>query len=269
MGSERSSRLAVVTGASGGLGLELARLLAADGYAVMLVARSAQKLQQVAEELSQQFSVDAIPVVADLTLPGAAQAVAAAAASDGRPLDVLINNAGVGTYGPFVEQPLDRILALLQLNMIALTELSHRLLPLMLTKQRGYVMNVSSTAAFQPGPLMAVYYASKAYVLHLSEAIGEELRSQGIVVSAFCPGPTATGFEASAQMEGSKLFAAHRVMSAEHAAKIGYRGMWDGKAVVIPGFTNRFFAWATRLPPRSWLPKVARWMQEPKSSDRE
>jgi short-subunit dehydrogenase len=115
---------------------------------------------------------------------------------------------------------------------------------------------------------MSVYYASKAYVLHLSEAIAEEVRDKGVIVSAFCPGPTATGFEKNADMENSRLFSGRHLMSAERAAKIGYRGLWDGKAVVIPGFTNRFFAWATRLPPRSWLPKIARKLQEQKSASK-
>lgn len=262
------NKLALVTGASGGIGYELAKLLAADGYSVLLVARSSERLQQIAEELSKAYRIQATPIVADLSDANAAREIAEVVERLGRPLDVLINNAGVGTYGFFDQQPLDRILGLLQINVTSLTELTRRLLPSMLAEGRGYVMNVASTAAFQPGPLMSIYYASKAYVLHLSEAIAEEVRDKGVIVCAFCPGPTATGFEKNADMENSKLFSGRHVMSAERAAKIGYRGLWDGKAVVIPGFTNRFLAWATRLPPRSWLPKIARKLQEQKSASK-
>lgn len=260
---ERKDRgLAVVTGASGGIGYELAKLLAADGFDLVLVARSREKLEAIGYALAEKHQVQVTPLVEDLSLPQAAREVAEALESAGRPIDVLINNAGIGLYGLFHEQPLEKILELLQLNIVSLTELTRRMLPLMVSQQRGRVMNVSSTAAFQPGPLMAIYYASKAYVLHLSEALGEELRDSGITVTALCPGPTSTGFEERAAMGDSKLFKSRRVMTAEAVAKSGYAAMWNGQAVIIPGFANRFLAWSTRLPPRSWLPKIARRFQE-------
>jgi short-subunit dehydrogenase len=262
MADRGMNRLALVTGASGGIGLELAKLLAADGFDVALVARNQQKLESISREFHERFSVQPIVIVADLAKPDAAAEIARRLEYDSRPIEVLINNAGVGTFGPFHEQPLEKILELLQINIVSLTELTRRLLPRFVAHGDGHVMNVASTAAFQPGPLMAVYYASKVYVLHLSEAIGEELSNTNIKVTALCPGPTSTEFEQRADMQGSKLFSSHRVMTAEQVARIGYRGMWQGKAVVIPGFTNRFLAWATRLPPRSWLPKFARWAQE-------
>ena len=262
MADKPQKGIGVVTGASGGIGYELAKLLAADGHDLVLVARSEFKLQEIAREFSANYRIAVTSLVQDLAKPQAVGEIVRALEDGGRPIEVLINNAGVGTFGLFQEQPLGKILELLQINIVSLTELTHRLLPRMIEQGHGRVMNVASTAAFQPGPLMAVYYASKAYVLHFSEAIGEELRDSRITVTALCPGPTASGFEQSAQMQGSKLFTGRRVMSAEKVARIGYSAMWDGQAVVIPGFTNRFLAWATRLPPRSWLPKLARWAQE-------
>ena len=262
MAADRTNGLALVTGASGGIGLELAKLLAADGFDLILVARNREKLEAIVHEFAETYHVKVTALTKDLAKPQAVSEIVQAVEDNGRSIDVLINNAGLGLFGLFHEQPLDKLLEMLQVNVVSLTELTRQLLPRMVEQGCGRVLNVASTAAFQPGPLMAVYYASKAYVLHFSEAIGEELRGTGITVTALCPGPTATGFEKSAAMEGSKLFSGGRVMTAEQVARIGYSAMWDGRAVVIPGFTNRFLAWATRLPPRSWLPKLARWGQE-------
>ena len=262
MAEARAKRLAVVTGASGGIGYELVRLLALDGYDLLLAARSGDKLNSIAADFQAKHQVQVTPVVVDLSQPHAAATIVDALDRIGPAFDVLINNAGIGAFGLFQEQPLDRILQLLHINVVALTELTRQLLPRMVAAGHGHLMNVASTAAFQPGPLMAVYYASKAYVLHLSEALGEELRDTGISVTALCPGPTKTGFEDDANMQGSKLFKSGRVMTAEQVAKIGYQGMWDRRAIVIPGFTNQFLACATRLPPRPWLAKIARRSQE-------
>ena len=266
MAEARVKKLAVVTGATGGIGYELARLLAADGYDLLLAARSSDKLSSIAAEFEAKHQVQVTPVVVDLSQPHAATTIEETLDHIGQPVHVLINNAGIGAFGRFHEQPLGRILEILQINIVALTELTRLLLPRMVAAGRGHLMNVASTAAFQPGPLMAVYYASKAYVLHLSEALVEELRESGISVTALCPGPTKTGFEESADMHDSKLFKSGRVMTAEQVAQIGYQAMWDHRPVVIPGFTNQFLAWATRLPPRPWLAKIARWSQEKSSA---
>jgi uncharacterized protein len=266
MAEARANKLAVVTGASGGIGYELARLLATDGYDLLLAARSGDRLNSIAADFQAKHHVQVTPVVVDLSQPHTATAIEKSLDRIGPTVDVLINNAGIGAFGRFHEQPLDRILDILQINIVALTELTRLLLPRMVAAGRGHVMNVASTAAFQPGPLMAVYYASKAYVLHLSEALVEELRESGISVTALCPGPTKTGFEESADMRDSKLFKSGRVMTAEQVAQVGYQGMWDRRPVVIPGFTNQFLAWATRLPPRPWLAKIARWSQEKSSA---
>lgn len=254
--------VALVAGASSGLGYEFAKLLAADGYDLVLVARSREKLAALAHALEEKHKVTATPLVCDLSQVQAAEEIAQVLEADNRPLRVVINNAGFGLWGNYWEQPIEQLQSLLQVNVVALAMLTRRLLPLMLPHKKGRIMNVASTAAFQPGPLLAAYFASKAFVLHLSEAIDDELRGTGITVTAFCPGPTETGFSDAAQMAESRLFKSNRVMAADVVARIGYRDMQAGKRLSIPGFTNKFLAWATRLPPRNWLPRIARAMQE-------
>jgi uncharacterized protein len=252
---------ALVTGAAGGIGEELARLLAADGHDLVLVARSRDKLEQLAAELSAKHNVRALVVAKDLARPEAPQEIFDELQRGGVPVGVLVNNAGFGSYGPFVETDLRAELDLLQVNVAALTHLTKLFLPGMVARRKGYVMQVASTAAFQPGPLMAVYYASKAYVLHFSEAIANELEGTGVVVSALCPGPTETGFVAAAGMKDSKLFD-RGAMGAREVAEIGYRGMLEGKTIVIPGFRNSFVARAVGLAPRRLVTRVVRRIQE-------
>src|SRR6201986_3308991 len=183
---------ALITGASGGIGLELARLFAADGHDLVLVARSAGKLSSLAEELAGRHNVGVRVIPADLAGAEAPGDIFDELRRDGVSVDALVNNAGVGSYGLFAETDLRTELDLLQINVVALTHLTKLFLPAMIARRRGYVMNVASTAAFQPGPLMAVYYASKAYVLSLSEALAAELKRTGVRVTALCPGPTNT-----------------------------------------------------------------------------
>ena len=178
---------ALITGASSGIGLDLARLFAKDGHDVVLVARSEGKLREIAAELERDFGMTAHVIVADLAKPDAPQTLVAQLPVD---VDVLVNNAGFGVLGPFVETDLAKELEMIQVNVVALTHLTKLLLPPMVARRRGRVLNVASTAAFQPGPLMAVYYATKAYVLSFSEAIADELRDSGVTVTALCPGPT-------------------------------------------------------------------------------
>ena len=191
---------ALITGASSGIGADLARLFARDGYDVVLVARSEEKLREVAEGIGKEHAgVTARVIVADLARPDAARDVVDALG--GLPIDALVNNAGYGVAGPFVETDVRSELEMIQVNVVALTHLTKLLAPGMVARKRGRILNVSSTAAFQPGPLMAVYYATKAYVLSVSEALAEELRGSGVTVTALCPGPTATGFAAASNME--------------------------------------------------------------------
>jgi len=252
---------ALVTGASGGIGEELARLFADDGHNLVLVARSMEKLVLLAGELGLGHNVAVRVIVSDLARPEAPREIFDELRAAGIEIDALVNNAGFGSYGLFAETDERRELELLQVNVVALTHLTKLFLPAMIERRRGYVMNVASTAAFQPGPLMAVYYASKAYVLSLSEALANETRGIGVVVSALCPGPTATNFVAAAGMERSKLFD-RAVMDSRTVAEAGYRGMLAGERVVIPGFKNALVARAVGFLPRGMVMNVVRGIQE-------
>ncbi len=255
---------ALVTGASGGIGEELARLFAADGHALVLVARSRDRLERLASELGERHNVPARVIASDLARPESPREIFEELEGAGVRVDALVNNAGFGSYGPFAETDLSRELELLQVNVVALTHLTKLFLPGMLGRRRGYVMNVASTAAFQPGPLMAVYYASKAYVLSFSEALSNECAGAGVRVSALCPGPTETGFVAAAGMGDSKLFD-RAVMGARAVAEAGYRGLLAGKPVVIPGFRNNLLARSIGFFPRGLVTKVVRGIQEKRS----
>jgi short-subunit dehydrogenase len=246
---------ALITGASGGIGLELARIFAEQGYALVLVARNRERLEEIAVELKPT----PVQVLAkDLALVGAAEGIHREVPK----VDVLVNNAGYGVYGPFVKTPLDDELGMLQLNMTALVVLTKLYLPAMVAAKNGKILNVASTAAFQPGPLMALYYATKAFVLSFSEAIGNELEGTGVTVTALCPGPTATGFQARTKLEKSRLIKRMKVMDARTVAEAGYRGLMAGKPVVIPGLMNKLLAQSVRFSPRVLVTKIARMMQE-------
>ena len=249
---------ALITGASSGIGLDLARVFAEDGHDVVLVARSEAKLRELAAELSSKHGVAATVIVADLSQPDAARHVFAAAP----PVDVLVNNAGHGITGKFAETALATELDMIQVNITALTHLTKLFLPQMLERKRGRILNVASTAAFQPGPLMAVYYATKAYVLSFSEAIAEELSGTGVTVSALCPGPTATGFQRAAKMSTEALLKVMKPVSSMEVARAGYRGLMSGKRVIIPGWKNKVGVQSLRVSPRLVATKVVRALQE-------
>ena len=269
----------LITGASAGLGLELARLFAADGHPLVLAARRADRLESLAGTLRRDFEVDVKVVAADLAEAGAAAALADRLAAEGPGIRHLVNNAGVGAYGPFVARDPDAYRNLLDLNVRALTDLTRLLLPPLLADGAGGrrgVLNVASTAAFQPGPLMAAYFASKAYVLSLSEALHEELRGTGVTVTAFCPGPTRTEFfttdamippdardesgEVTDEAMARYLRRDRNRMDATEAARLGYRGYLAGRAVVIPGRRNALLAQAPRLLPRAVVRRVVHAM---------
>ena len=240
---------ALVTGASGGIGLELARVLAREGCHLVISARTHSALETVARDLSSSYNVAVHTVAADLATPDGARALISEVASAGLDIDVLVNNAGFGLFGEFGTTSLEDEQRMIDLNVSALVTLTKLCLPGMLARRRGRVLNVASTAAFLPGPNMAVYYATKAFVLSFSEAIGDELRGSGVTVTVLCPGPTATGFQDAARMQKSRLVQG-TMMSAADVAESGYRGMMDGQPVVIPGVMNRLVPWLVRITPR-------------------
>ncbi len=245
---------AIVTGASGGIGLEIARVLAPD-HDLVLVARSADKLEQIAGELG-----GAQVLAADLATTAGVRAVTGALAD----VDVLVNNAGIGDFGPFAEADPDRTERMIQLNVTSLTALTRHYLPGMLARRHGRVLNVASTASFQPGPLMAVYYATKAYVLSFSEALTEETRGNGVTVTALCPGPTASGFQAAAEMELSPLVANRKLPTSAEVAAFGVKAMERGDAVAIPGVMNKVMAESVRFSPRFVTRRIVHRMQATK-----
>ena len=257
-----ASNTALITGASSGIGLDLANIFARDGHNVVLVARSEAKLRELAAELESRHRIAARVVVADLARTHAPQRVADAV--KGLAIEFLINNAGYGVAGKFVETDLEAELEMIQVNVTALTHLTKLFLPAMVARGRGRVLNVASTASFQPGPLMAVYYATKAYVLSFSEAIAEELSGTGVTVTALCPGPTATGFQDAAAINDLRLLSVLKKMPSRAVAEAGYKAMMRGKRVVVTGAVNKLLAQSIRVSPRRLVTKLAKKLQEKK-----
>jgi uncharacterized protein len=258
---ESNTRTALITGASGGIGYELAKLFARAHYNLVLVARSSDKLNQVAGEL-QRLGVTVKTVALDLAALPASRFLFDQLQREGVAVDVLVNNAGFGVFGEFASMAEEEVLGQIHLNITGLTHLTRVFLPLMVARRSGKIMNVASTAAFQPGPLMAVYYATKAYVLSFSEALANEVAGSGVVVSCFCPGATDTGFAKRAGTEDSRLFKKLRPMSAEAVARDGYRGLMAGRTVVISGVQNWLVAESVRFAPRKLVTAVSRWVAE-------
>jgi uncharacterized protein len=251
---------ALITGASGGIGYELAKLFAKDHHNLVLVARNGQRLAQVADELQRQFGVSVKTVAIDLAEPNAPQSLFAQLQSVA--VDILINNAGYGQFGEFSDISLEESVGQVQVNITALTALTKLFLGPMLERRSGRIMNVASTAGFQPGPLMAVYYATKAYVISFSEALANELAGKGVTVTCLCPGATETGFASRAGNDKTRLFKSLRPMDAKTVARAGYHGLLKGKTVVIPGVRNWVVAESVRFSPRKLVTAVSRWVSE-------
>lgn len=249
-GGGRDRGVAVVTGASSGIGREIALRIAADGGPIALVARRTDRLEELADEIRAAFGTDVHVIPADLADPEGPARVEAEAARLDLEVELLVNNAGFGTWGPFADRELEVQLDALRVNVLALTELSRRFLPAMRARGRGRILNVASTAAFQPGPGAAVYYASKAYVLHFSEALHQELRGSGVTVTALCPGPTVTEFQERAGISRALVGRGPLMMNADPVAEAGYRGAMRGDAIVVPGLLNRIGTWLPRITPR-------------------
>ena len=259
MNAPRSRPIAVVTGASSGLGLDFAQEAARDGHDLVLVARSAEPMRALAERLQKDYGTTAHVIAQDLALPRAGTAVAEAIAKLGLEVEVLINNAGFGFNGTFVELDPDELTRMMQLNVVTLTDLVRALLPGMLARKSGRVMLLASTAAFQPGPNMAVYCATKSYVLSFGEALAHETRGTGVTVTTVCPGTTTTNFQKTASIATSSNLLRAGAMPAADVARQGYRAMKAGKPVIVTGVANAISAFGGRyLPHAVVVPMAAR-----------
>jgi uncharacterized protein len=256
-------KTALITGASSGIGYELAGLFAKSGHDLVLVARNEQRLARLAEELRQRFGVNVTVLVKDLSSAAAAEEILVELQNRSLHVDILVNNAGFGEYGPFHETSLERDLQMIQVNVTALTQLTKLLLPGMLKRNSGKILNIGSTASFAPGPFVAVYSASKAYVLSFSEAPAEELKGTGVTVTVLCPGSTETEFAERAKMTDSRIFQG-RLMSARKVAEIGFRALIEGKTTVIPGRANKLLVFSQRFAPRKMVARISRNLLERK-----
>ena len=250
-----ANQTALITGASSGIGRDLAHQFAADGHDLVVIARRAVALDELVREVTRVHGVKARAISADLAQPAGPRRIYDELLRDGTAIDVVVNNAGFGMRGTVAELPLERQLEMVQVNITALTELTRLFLPAMLERNRGGVLNVGSTAGFQPGPLMAVYYATKAYVVSFTEALAEEVAGSALRVSCLAPGPTATGFAEEANMTKTRLFRLG-TMSAADVARIGYEEWKRGKVLVVPGVTNRLGVAVVRVSPRLVVRKL-------------
>jgi short-subunit dehydrogenase len=251
---------ALITGASSGIGWELAKIHAASGGDLVLVARNIRQLENLKTSILKNHSVQIHLIEKDLSKANAAEEVYDYVKSQQWEIDILINNAGFGYYGMFMDAPIPKDEEMIQLNMLTLTKLTKLFAAGMIHRGKGRIMNVASTAAFQPGPTMAVYYATKAYVLHFSEALSNELEGTGVTVTTLCPGATASGFQATASMEESALVKGKNLPTSYEVAAYGYKAMMKGKRVAIHGLMNYLMALSVRFSPRDLVLKVARWM---------
>jgi short-subunit dehydrogenase len=242
---------ALVTGASSGIGLELARELAANGHSLILVARDRVRLAATAEELHSKYGVSVHVEARDLSDPGAAEELWSTLAATGHTVDILVNNAGVGAYGELADQSIDVVTAMQMINVVALTSLTRLALPGMLARKRGRILNVASVVGYQPGgPRMAVYYATKSYVLSFSKGLARELEGSGVSVTALSPGVTKSSFEDRAGAGRTRLYTLVPQSTAKAVASVGYRAMMRGRRVAIPGLMTRLLSIAGELPPR-------------------
>lgn len=250
-------RVALVTGASSGLGLEFARLFGADGWDVVMVARTGATMEAVAQEIEERDGVVVTVLPKDLAKPHAASEIAASLAERLLRPNALVNDAGFSTYGEFWKDDPATQSEMLQVNVVALTELSRRIVPGMVERGRGRVLNLGSVGSFGPAPMTAVYAATKAYVLSLSLAMADELKGTGVTVTCLCPGPTETGFQARAEMADSALIRGKKLPTAREVAEDGYRAMMRGRPYVVTGASSKLFAFGSRFLPRSTLAGIA------------
>ncbi|MBE9481382.1 MAG: SDR family oxidoreductase [Bacteroidetes bacterium] len=262
MNNNKIRKTALITGATKGIGYELTKLFARDYYDLVLVARNKDKLIEIKKDLSNKYDIDILIIAKDLSVPNAALEIFRETIGKQIIIDVLVNNAGIGDFEIFNNAELSKISQIMQINIVSLTELTKFYLKGMVYRKEGKILNVSSMAAFQPGPYMAVYYASKAYVQSFSEAIASELKGTGVTVTALCPGPTKSGFQHEVGSEGSNLSKLNLLSSSEYVAKYGYRALHEGKRVAIPGFVNTSLVNTAKFIPRKTTIQVVKKLQE-------
>jgi short-subunit dehydrogenase len=252
----------LITGASFGLGADFATLFAADKYELILVARSEDRLMEWQDKLQAKYGVNVHVIASDLATSEAAFGLKAELDRRNLKVDVLVNNAGFGEFGLFHEIDAIRQQQMIELNVTTLTILTRLLVPDMIKRKQGKILNVASTAAFQPGPLMTVYFATKSYVLSFSVALANELKGTGVTVTALCPGATETHFVKNANLGDSKLFKRMKPADSMDVAKFGVSAMHKGKVVVVHGFFNSLLAWSVRFFPMTWQAVMVRKIQE-------
>lgn len=251
-------KTSLITGASKGIGKELAYVFAEDGCNLVLVARSGDKLKSLKEQLEQQYAISVVLIEKDLSQKEAAKEIYEEVTSKGLTIDYLVNNAGFGDYGFFADTPFEVYQEMIALNITSLTHLTHLfVLEWRESNKKVKILNISSTAAFQPGPMMAVYFATKAFVLHFSEAVGNELKKNHITITTLCPGPTTTHFGEVSKMNASQLVKNVKIANAREVALLGYKAMMKGKSVVIHGAMNKLAPFAIRFLPRKWVLKLS------------
>lgn len=252
----------LITGASSGIGRSLAEICAKNGHNLILIGRNQQQLQELKLQCQQTYHSEAIIIVKDLSDPSTPSQIYQECRQRNLKVNILINNAGVGAYGQFDQIELTKQTAMINLNVNSLTQLSHLFLQDMRVENQGKIMNVASTAAFVPGPYMAVYYATKAYVLSLSQALAEELSETNITVTALCPGPTQSNFQEAASLTDSPLVKNKKLPTAQEVAEYGYKEMMNGTRVAIHGLRNKILIESLRISPRRMIPKFVKKLQK-------
>jgi short-subunit dehydrogenase len=260
----KCQKTVLITGSANGIGYQLARIFAHENYNLVLVDRVDEKLTKIAVDFQKEFGVSVKPIIKDLSISISPEEIFTELQEAGIKVDILVNNAGFGNHGLFNETDLSTELEMLQVNLVCLTHLTKLFLKEMVKQGSGKILNVSSAAAFQPGPLMAVYFATKAYILSFSEAIANELEGTGVTVTVLCPGSTVSAFHERTGMADSKMLKGKKMMDAETVAQIGYDALIEGKTIVIPGFANKLMAKCVRFIPRKIVTKIVRSMQEDK-----
>ena len=256
--------VALITGATGGLGREFVDLFARDGYNLLLTGRNEKKLSLIKKEAELTYGITAEVFPCDLAKSGAAEKIYSFAGEKQAEVTALVNNAGFGDFCEFYRESEEKLSDMVQVNAAVPVALTRLFLPAMVQRKSGVILNVASVAAFAPGPLMSVYYASKAFMLSFSEGLHQEVKKYGVKVSALCPGPTQTGFESAADLEKSGLFKNLKIASAKKTAAYGYKKAEKGKAVAVHGFSNRFLTFLMKISPRALVRKCVYNIQKEK-----